>query len=72
MENISCTLIKDQCRKPKKDSYLRISEAKWLLNLKTLYNTQSSLYEKIHYLDPIRFTLGHTNFLGGMYSDLFN
>lgn len=38
-KNISFPLIKDKCKKPKKDSYLRISEAKWLLNLKTLYNT---------------------------------
>ena len=38
-QKISCTLIKDKCKKPKKDSYLRISEAKWLLNLKALYNT---------------------------------
>ena len=38
-QKISCTLIKDKCKKPQKDSYLRISEGKWLLNLKALYNT---------------------------------
>ena len=38
-QKVSYTLIKDKCKKLKKASYLLISGAKWLLNLKALYNT---------------------------------
>ena len=56
---------KRQMQKPKKDSYLRISEAKWLLNLKALYILKAVCMKKVLYFDPICLIMR-------IYFDLFN